>query len=108
MVPILMIVLIIKSSDCALPLEQMLSSGCSAANRPLGSRTTTHLYPYFSLNLYCICIRSFLYLPRIDYHFVPMIAQFERTMTFLSFRLSPIDQVLAKSAATEETEEEAD
>ena len=44
MIPALMVVLIIhkEDSDCV-PLEQMWSSGCSAANRPLGNVTTTHL-----------------------------------------------------------------
>ena len=123
-----MVFLIIQSlgSDCV-PVEQMLSSGCSAANRPLGTHNPSYyslptvfllpashcISPWFSTVFVCIVPAfpvaplSLLYLLRIDYHFVPMIAQFERRMTFLSFGLAPIDQVLAKSAAAEETEEEA-
>ena len=123
-----MVFLIIQSlgSDCV-PVEQMLSSGCSAANRPLGTHNPSYyslptvfvlpashcISPWFSTVFVCIFTAflvaplSLLYLLRIDYHFVPMIAQFERRMTFLSFGLAPIDQVLAKSAAAEETEEEA-
>ena len=90
-----------ESSDC-LAVEQMLSSVSSTANRPLGthhpslySLPTSHCIvtpPIFVLpTTYSTLVvllhlfqwlLSFLYLLRIDYHFVPMIAQFGRTMTF--------------------------
>ena len=63
-----MVFLIIQSlgSDCV-PVEQMLSSGCSAANRPLGTHNPSYyslptvfvlncIVSYFSVIIYCICL----------------------------------------------------
>ena len=117
MIPVLMVVLIMESesSDCVQALEQMLSSVSSAANRPLGRHNPSFSSPPTS---HCVSTRFVLlhlFQWLLDFFvfaedwlsLCPYDCTVWENNDFLSFGLSPIDQVLAKSAPVEETEEEA-